>query len=328
MSSKSSQPKASSKPNGKNKNKQKRNGAGPQLQATQGAGGRVMTKSLMSHPIFGGRLTSNTDSIPSAFVNILGNSTYFGEGSKVLMPELGLDPVNIVGCQPLSDVTGSAGAPDVFTTGTLATASTVNLIYMSPDTFNGPLAARANLYDKYVFRDILIEYVSTCATSQANAIGIGIMEDGSGLGAPTSFSTVRQLVPSVAFPLRTDRAFLHWHYRGPQLYWTAADTASNAAGRLTLQGAISAFASANLTVIVPGFFNVYYSIDLYNPVLSQGFTVSVNRRERDVLREVLQAIREMKPDDQERALEDVRLRLAPTEFVQIQPPRSGPVPKR
>jgi hypothetical protein len=275
--------------------------------------GRVNIRSLINHPIFGGKLSSNSSTIPAAFVNILGNSTYFTEGRKVMMPELGLDPVNIVGCQPFSDVTGAVATPDAWTNNTLATASTANVIYLSPDTCNGPLAAKANLYDKFVFRDILLEYVSTCATSQASALAMCITEDGSGLGGPTSFSTVRQVVPSVAFPLRADRAYLHYHYAGPQLWWNAADTASNASGRLTFQGAVYGYTSANITVIVPGFVNIYYSVDLYDPVLSQGFTVSVKRDERDVIRDVLKNIREMPEKERDSALADIASRFGSVE---------------
>ncbi len=280
-------------------------GKGSALVASSSSGGRVSTKSLLNHPIFGGKLTSNTDSVPSAFVNILGNSTYFSEGSKVLMPELGMDPINLVGSQPLSDVTGAVATPDVFTNNTLATAVSANLIGLSPDLLNGPVAARANLYDKFVFRDVLIEYVSTCATTQASALAVALLEDGSGLGSPTSFSTVRQCVPSISFPLRTDRCFLHYHYRGPQLFYNTDDTATNPGLRLTRQGFICSYASANLTVISPGFFNIYYSLDLYDPVLSQGFTLSVKRQERQVLKDILTYSRSLSSDKATEFLESI-----------------------
>jgi len=307
----------------RNKSQQKGGGGGVKVKfAEQMSTGRVTIKSLMNHPIFGGKMTSNVLTIPAAFVNILGNSTYFGENGRVMMPELGIDPVNIIGCQPLSDVTGAVATPDVFTNLTLATTSGANTIGLSPDVFNGPLAARANLYDKYVFRDVLIEYVSTCATSQASAVAVAIEEDGGGGGAPTTFSTTRQIVPSVAFPFRADRAFLHYHYRGPQLFWT-----TDAADRLTRQGAIYAFASANITVISPGFFNVYYSIDLYNPVLTQGFTVSIRRDERDEIRNFLEFVRKLPDSQKAAAMRDLSRITAPAYEEPRAPPGGAAMPR-
>jgi len=226
-----------------------------------------------------------------------------------MMPNLGQCPVNIVGSQPLSDVTGAVATPDVFTTGTLAT-STANQIQLSPDSLNGPLAARANLDDKYVFRDILIEYFSSCATTQANSIALAIEEDGSGLGAPTSFSTTRQIVPSVAFPLRADRCFLHYHYRGPNLWWNLLDNATVAGSRSTVQCDLYGYASANLTVIVPGFINIYYSIDLYDPVLSQGFTMSVRKDERLILNAFVQHFRRLSEKERQAMIAEFRTRFS------------------
>jgi hypothetical protein len=262
---------------------------GVKVSALPRSNGRASVVSLMSHPIFGGRLTSNTETIPAAFVNIIGNQTFYNENSKVLRPELGMDPVNIVGCQPLTDILGAVATPDVFATGTLATAVDVNHIYINPDTLNGPIAAKANLYDKYVFRDILIEYITVSASTQTSALALGLTEDATVF--PTTFSTVRQVVPSVTFPFRAERAFLHYHYAGPQLWYNLVDSTSTASLRSTTQCTLSGYTSANLTVIVPGYLNIYYSVDLYDPVPSQGFTLSVAKLERDFLRKFLVELR-------------------------------------
>jgi hypothetical protein len=251
-----------------------------------GAADRVMVASLKSHPIFGGRLTSNSLSLPSAFVNIIGNSTSYSETSKVLMPDLGLMPVNIIGTQPFADVVTAAASNNLFTNTTLATQQDPNTYQLNPDSFNGPLAAKANLYDKFIFRDLLFEYVSLVATSQAGGMSMGCLEDGT--NPPTTFSMTRQVVPSVAFPFRTDRAFLHYHYAGPQLFYNLTFIGSNESIRQTSQGAFVGWPSVtSIGAISQGFINVYYSVDLYDPVNSQGFTLSVSKMERDLVRQYL-----------------------------------------
>jgi len=273
-------------------------------------GGRVSLSQLNAHPIYGGRVTSNVDSLPAAFVNILGNSTYYNEDSSVMMPSLGICPVRVVGCQPLTDITGAVATADVFTTGTLATATSVNAILCCPDALNGPLAAKANLYDKYVFRDLLFEYVSTCATTQVSALALAFTEDAQTL--PGTFSTARQVVPSVAFPFRADRAFLHYNYNGPKLFYNLTDNSGGPGQRTTVQGVLNGYPSANLTVISPGFINVYYVCELYDPVASQGFTVSVRRDERDIVKELVENLRKMDVQTRNTLISDLESRYTVT----------------
>lgn len=258
-------------------------------------------------PDFGGRITSNSNSIPSAFVNVLGNTCYYQTSSAVQNPTLGVDGCRLIGCQPFQDVTTDGSTTNLLVDATLATQNNQNSILISPDRLNGPLAAKANLYDRYVFRDIIIEFVSLVATSQSGGMAMGLMHEGAGLGLATNFSTTRQIVPSVAFPFRTDRAYLHIHYDGPELYFNAVDAGSNAGARQTEQYVFNAWPSVtSIGAVSQGFLNIYYIIDLYDPVPTQGFTLSVpDRSERDLLKKISNKIKD--PKDRDRILSSLLL---------------------
>jgi len=244
-------------------------------------------------------MTSNVDSIPSAFVNIIGNSTFYDESPDVLMPELGNCPVRIIGCQPFSDITTTNANSNLLTTGTLATSG-ANRIEISPDTLNGPLAAKANFYTRYVFRDILIEYVSLVATTQAGGMSMSIREDGTDLNAATSFSENRQVIPSVTFPFRTDRAFVHYHYDGPALYFMELDSGTDAALRLTVQFLFQAWPSvSSIGNVSQGLTNIYYIVDMYSPTLTQGITLTKSPEEKAVVQMALEKFREKKKVEEE-----------------------------
>ncbi len=258
-------------------------------------------------PDFGGRITSNSNTIPSAFVNVLGNTCYYQTSSAVQDPKLGVDGCRLIGCQPFQDVTTDGTTTNLLVNTTLATQNDPNSILISPDRLNGPLAAKANLYDRFVFRDIIIEFVSLVATSQAGGMAMGIMHEGAAVGLATNFSTTRQIVPSVAFPFRTDRAYLHIHYDGPELYYNAADAATTAGSRQSEQYVFSAWPSVtSIGAVSQGFLNIYYIIDLYDPVPTQGFTLSVpDKAERDLLRKISAKIKD--PKDRDRLLSSLLL---------------------
>ncbi len=194
-------------------------------------------------------------------------------------PILGIDGITILGCQPLTDVVTTGANSNLFSSGTLATAA-ANSIGLSPDFLNGPLAAQANLHSQYVFRDLLFEYVSNVATTQAGSMALAVIPDGSTVNPPTSFSEVRQISPSVSFPFRTDRAYLHYHYDGMQTWFTEGDGASTAGLRLTVQAGLCGYPSASsIGAVSQGYINVWYIIELYSPVNSQGFTLPLRDME-------------------------------------------------
>jgi len=245
---------------------------------------RVMRSSLKDSPIYGSNyFSSNSVSLPSAFVNIDVNTTFCKSSGAVKHPQLGIDGISLVGCQPLADITTTGADSQLFVTG-VASVPGVNSIQISPDAFNGPLAAQANLHQKYVFRDVLIEYISNVATSQAGSFAIAILSDSSLVNPPTSFSTTRQVVPSITAPFRADRAYLHYHYDGWDTWFTELDGASIAGNRLTSQGAIIGFPSAtSLGAISMGFTNVWYVIELYQPTSTQGFTMGLRDHNETLL---------------------------------------------
>jgi hypothetical protein len=255
-----------------------------------------MKVSSSKNPIFGSNnFTSNVDHIPAAFNTICGNSTFLREAGKVKHPMIGIEGIALVGCQPLTDIVTTAANSNLFTSGTLALTS-ANAIALSPDALNGPLAAQANLHVKYVFRDVILEYVSNVATSQAGSMPLAVVEDGSSVNLPSSFSTTRQVVPSISFPFRSDRSYLHYHYDGMELWYTELLQTTEADARNTIQSYVCGFPSASsIGAVSQGFLNVWYVIELYQPTSSQGFTLQLkSKEERDKVEQYLKEIREEK----------------------------------
>jgi len=257
-----------------------------------GTSGRMQVR---GHKLFGGsNFASNTTSVPAAFDNLESNLTYVSSPTSVRHPYLGIDGISITGCQPFANVVTTASDSQLWTGTALATTSSVNIIALSTDELNGPEAAIANLHQKYVFRDILIEYVSAVATSQSGAFALAFVNDGSGLAAPSSFATAREVVPNVVIPFRHDRGFLHYHYDGYDTWYTLLDSATSAGTRQTRQGLFIGFPSASsIGAVAQGFLNVWYVLELYQPISSQGFTVQVSdKSERDLVRAYIRSLRE------------------------------------
>jgi hypothetical protein len=250
---------------------------------------------MQARPIFGGPVISNHSSVPSAFVDILGNSTYYDESPKVLMPELGNCPVRLVGCQPMADVYQITGNASLFNASTGATLFNGNTIQISPDTLNGPIAAKANFYARYVIRDLLLEFVTFVATTQAGGFSLSLREKGDTLDLASSFSSNRLITPSVTLPYRAERTFLHYHYGGPQLYYCKQNSTSEAGKDLTCQLLLQGWPAANgASTTSMGFINVYYVIDLYSPYLSQNITVTISDEETKFVRRMIEDFRRNK----------------------------------
>jgi len=255
-----------------------------------------MKRANMKNPLFGSNnFTSNVDHLPAAFDTICGNSTFLREAGKVKHPMIGIDGIALVGCQPLSDIVTTGANSNLFTNGTLASC-TPNSISLSPDSLNGPLAAQANLHLKYVFRDVIIEYISNVATSQAGSMALAVFEDGASTNSPASFAETREVVPSISYPFRSDRCYLHYHYDGLELWFTELETATSAGSRQTIQALLCGFPSASsIGAVSQGFTNIWYNIELYQPVNPQGFTLMLRtKEEHDVVEKVLKQLREEK----------------------------------
>ena len=131
-----------------------------------------MKASNSKNPLFGSNcFVSNVDHIPVAFNTFSGNSTFVREAGSVKHPSLGVGGICLVGCQPLSDIATTNANSNLFVNGTLSDA-VANTIGLTPDVLAGPLAAQANLHNKYVFRDVIFEYVSNVPTSQAQSMAL------------------------------------------------------------------------------------------------------------------------------------------------------------
>lgn len=270
------------------RNKQRRKGNG------QAATNRILLSSLKNHPIFGSdQFKSNHDSIPSAWVDMQMNSTFCDKAGSVTHPLEGIDGTRFKGCQPLTDFVTTATNNNLFTNNTLATASP-NYIALNPDSLNGPLSAIGNLYDKYVFRDILIEVISNVATTQAGSMALAVVSEGSSNLGPTSFALARQVVPSVTSPFRADRTYLHYHYDGSELFFNKYDFSTEADARLTNQAGLFGFPSAtSIGAITMAYSNVWFIVDMYQPVSTQGFAVMAKSKEEyQKLNWVLAALRQ------------------------------------
>lgn len=261
-----------------------------------------MKSSNSKNPIYGTNcFVSNVDHIPVAFNTFSGNSTFVREAGAVKHPALGVGGIALIGCQPITDIATTATNSNLFVNGTLSDAA-ANGVGISPDTLSGPLAAQANLHLRYVFRDLIFEYVSNVATSQAQSMALAILEDGAGSG-PSNFSTTRQIVPSCSFPFRSDHAYLHYHYSGDELYWTRTDATTTAGARQTVQATLYGFPSASsIGNITQGYLNVWYVIELYQPVNAQGFTLTIkDKEEGEVLRRCQEMYRQEKRKNQSSA---------------------------
>lgn len=234
--------------------------------------------------LYGGKAAkyqSTSGTVPAAFVNMDANTAFMEASGKVLHSYEGIDGVSFYGCQPLSTIgmTNTASDASVFSTGTLATTTAdsggfSSLILLSPDDLNGRLAAQANLYTRFVFRDIIIEYVSNCGTSQADSMCLAYSADANLVNSgPATFADIRQMVPSITFPFRTDRAYFHFHYAGQELFYNKRDVASIAGNRVSHQGALVAYADkVQGNVASLGYTNIFYVVEFYNPTTSQAIT--------------------------------------------------------
>lgn len=265
----------------------------PKKQKGNGNVGRSVGGKRQAHPLFGSpNFISNSQTVPAAFCEIQGSATYLQNAGPCKHAKEGLNGVALVGCQPFTDVITTGANSNLFTTGTLATTS-ANAANLDPDSLNGPLAAQANLHKKYVFTDIMFEFCTNVATTQAGSMALAVQEDGASTGGATDFATTRSCAPSVTFPFRSDKVYLHYHYNGDNLWYTEADTATTGGQRLTVQAQLFGWPSASsIGAVTQGFMNVYYRIELYQSVNSQGFTVVVHdKEERELLKQFLIRLR-------------------------------------
>lgn len=262
-------------------------------------GTRVPRATLEKHPVFGSAaFSSSSRTVPSAFVNMDFNGTFLRQGGNVKHPHLGLDGICLVGCQPLTNILPTSDSSSLFDTGSIATTQN-NALDLTPNDLNGPIGAQAAFHNRYVFRDIVIEYVSTVASTQEGAMALGIVRSQKHVAA-TTFSKCRQIVPSITFPYRASRSYLHWHYDGPLVFlndsnehsWNDPDVT-----QATLYGFPASGSAGDDTVY--GYTNIWYSVELYDPIPTAGFSVVAESiKERELLKAYLKKLREIEVPDE------------------------------
>jgi len=285
----------------KNKNQQKKKKGTSAGSPNGGAGGVPILGSVKGKSnklgIYGrGDFFKESGMMPAAYANVDSNSTFCKQVGTA-KHKSGFQGIVLVGCQPLTTITTTNANSNIFTATSLATLTDGNTIRLSPDILNGPLAAQANYHGRYLFTDIMIEYVSNVPTSQANSCCLAIETDQETVSA--SFAENREVIPSVTFPYRTDRAFLTHHFDLDELYYVKLNGGTQADVRQTVQALIVGWpditSTGNLTM---GYTNIWYRIELYQPVPTQGFTLMVkNRKEQLMFQELYKRYSESKSVD-------------------------------
>jgi hypothetical protein len=226
-------------------------------------------RTKVSKDLIGGHYVSNTNSVPIAFNNFEGNGSFISSPTSVLHPTLGIQGTTIHGCQPFSDIGTSSLTSNVLTSGTLATLTVSTVISITPEELNGPISSISRNFEKFVFRDIVIEYVSQTSTTTPGSFAMCMASDGA-------------------------NAFLHYSYMGPELFFNNTDLSSNTEERLTIQASLVAYASSSSVVAQNvGYTNIWYSLELYQPSNQQGFSLTVGSlQELALLKAYLKNIRE------------------------------------
>lgn len=200
--------------------------------------------------------------------------------------------VYITGCEVGLNIVTAAATADFFT-GSVATASTVNVFNVSPDTMNGRLALVARTYARYRFRRLVVHFIPALGTANPGLAAIGYVPDGGqSVAAAQSFAQTTQCDPSIVFSLNAPMSVELIRYNGSELYYVETDATSLAGNRLTLQGQIFGFPSANnLGVLTQGVLWFEYEIELYTPTTDYGFTMT---RQEQLLAERFIASRRQK----------------------------------
>lgn len=215
------------------------------------------------------------------------NPTQFSEGP--VFHKVGGRGQRFVGAQMLTSVVTTASDSQMWTGTSPAATYSINQILLSPDNLNGRLAVFANVYARFVFRRIMIEYEPLVATSQAGGGVLAIVNDPQiSIGTTIlTYALAQDVTPSVTFPFR-ERAKLEYTYSGDDLFYTENDTEGHSSLRLTNQGVLIGIPSASsLGALTMGTLRIHYVIDMFQPVPTSAISAS----ERKLVREFLAKVR-------------------------------------
>jgi hypothetical protein len=189
----------------------------------------------------------------------------------------GFQGVRITGSQIISNVSA-----------TNASDSLINLA-LSPDIIGGSMALDARNYNRYTFREFVLEYVPnityTGPATATNALlfALGYSADSEiGTHLTLGYTQVSQMKDSIQCNTFR-RCLLPVRPLIDNLYYTEVDAASVSGLRLTEQGRIAMFliATANANQSAIGALHIHYVLDLYDRSPDYGFTMQLDLPEKD-----------------------------------------------
>nr|UJQ92820.1 MAG: hypothetical protein [Narnaviridae sp.] len=244
--------------------------------------GRQQTRKSSPAPTMGGpRSVLKNYELPISFYTSNADATSANIGPAPA--RAGTQGIRIRGNQPLLSILGYSGIFDLFyQAGSLAYVNP-NTCPINPVSMRGRLASIASGYERYVFRNIRFQYV-TSTTSNYNSGGQMAMcfqADGNiDTDTPQNYLEVRQVTPSVAFPAFAPTALVDYKYNGDQLFYCSNTATDSIAANLRqkFQGLFIAYCASvgSTPSITLGYIDVSYTIDLYYPTFTQYLTLSSN----------------------------------------------------
>lgn len=162
---------------------------------------------------------------PASFAVIRNNVTSMSPEQRVDHPEKGVAGIRRVFTQPFNGINleVDAGPPAVsffWDESVIAPSKFIDnfTIPINPLILGGPIAAFAQLYDRYVIRRARWRYTTTQTTTFLGTATLCIEKDLGNLVA-NDFNAARQVTPQVTFPYRVPCAELFYEYDGPELYY-------------------------------------------------------------------------------------------------------------
>jgi len=146
-------------------------------------------------------------------------------------------------------------------------------VHLCPQVLGGPLYVQAAVYEQFAFRKVTLRYNTRVSTTTAGLYALAYIRDPETetLGSetvPTNFGEMREITPSVTFPVRSEGAQLQFTYDGDQLWFCDPTASTRSDVRLCMQGQIRAAADAIGTLSTPvstGYITIDYELDLFSP---------------------------------------------------------------
>jgi hypothetical protein len=225
--------------------------------------------------------------------------TYIQRSPAPFHPRFGAG-VKVTGKQFLTSFITTAGDSQLFSGNAPQSA---NMIWVSPDAFNGRLALEARTFQRYRFTKLRFVYTPRVATTQAGEFVLGYYSDGAAYDDFTpSFTTVQDSEAAIVSSFHNGGQQLVWDVNIPQgadnSYYCELDTASLAGQRATVQGNLLGYPDvSSIGAITMGNLSVEYEILLYCPASDLGFTLMriKDEPEAEFLRECQEQYRKKRP---------------------------------